>query len=162
MERNANVKKIYYEKIGDEYVAVSEYDSNFMDSLRRGTHLVVSNPGHTSYTYNIDPAYAPLIAASKIALDSMVHAISNATEVRLASSNQSRLTEEQKQAWDRLIEVFGPSARHLNHASAYDVAQAGVTALIEEAKTLLTNETVKSAYDQFLVVAELTKNHNER
>jgi hypothetical protein len=37
-----------------------------------------------------------------------------------------------------------------------------VQALQEEANKLLTNPAVRLAYDHFVMVAELTKEHNER
>ena len=47
------MKKIYYEKKGRRYVPVAEYDNDFMDSLTKGTHLVMSYPGGTSRRFNI-------------------------------------------------------------------------------------------------------------
>ena len=38
------MKKIYYEKIGRRYVPVSEYDSEYLDSFSKGTHIVMCYP----------------------------------------------------------------------------------------------------------------------
>jgi hypothetical protein len=56
-----------------------------------------------------------------------------------------------------LIEVFGEDARSLSRASAQDIAKAGLKALQAEADRLMTHASVKSAYEQFLLVCELTK-----
>ena len=45
----------------------------------------------------------------------------------------------------------------LQHGSARDLAEAGVNAMMIEADKLMTNPAVKKAYEQFLLVAELTK-----
>ena len=44
-------------------------------------------------------------------------------------------------------------------ASARDIAEAGLKAMQEEADKLLTNPAVRKAYDRFLFIAELTKDH---
>ena len=61
------MKKIYYEKVGRRYVPVSEYDNDFLDSFTKGNHLVMSYPGGTSRRYNVDPNYAAMIAAGRVA-----------------------------------------------------------------------------------------------
>ena len=75
-------KKIYYEKVGRKYVPVSEYDSDYLDSFGKGTHLVMCYPGGSSRRFNIQPDYASLIAASRVAEDAMCQAISKASEMR--------------------------------------------------------------------------------
>jgi hypothetical protein len=45
----------------------------------------------------------------------------------------------------------------LEIASARDIAEAGIKALQEEADKLMTNPAVRLAYEQFLLVCELTK-----
>jgi hypothetical protein len=49
----------------------------------------------------------------------------------------------------------------LHGASVQDIAEAGVQAMQQEAQQLLTNPAVKLAYEQFLLVCELTKQHKE-
>ena len=76
------MKKTFYEKIGRKYVPVKEYDSELMGSFPKGTHLVVCNPGSTSYKYNVDPDYASLIAASYAARDVLANGLVKASEMR--------------------------------------------------------------------------------
>jgi hypothetical protein len=80
------VKKIYYEKVGRKYVPVSEYDSDLTDSFGKGSHLVICYPGGQSRRYNIDPDYAALIAAGRVAEDAMIQAMSKASELRPATT----------------------------------------------------------------------------
>ena len=148
------MKKIYYEKVGRKYVPISEYDSDYLDSFSKGTHIVMCYPGGQSRRYNIDPNYAALIAAGRVAEDAMCKAMHKASEMR---PKQTPITEGQRKAWKKLAKEFGDELATLNGASSYDIAQAGIKALQEEAAKLLTNPAVKKAYEHFLLVAELTK-----
>ena len=148
------MKKIYYEKKGNRYVPVAEYDSDQTDSFGKGTHIVMCYPGGQSRRYNIDPDYAALIAAGRVAEDAMIQAMHKASEMR---PKQTPITEGQRKAWKKLAKEFGDELATLNCASSHDIAEAGLKALQEEADKLLTNPAVKKAYDHFLLVAELTK-----
>jgi len=153
------MKKIYYEKIGRKYVPVAEYDNDLMDSFTQGTHLVMSYPGGTSRRFNIDPNYAAMIAAGRVAEDAICKAISKASELR---PKQTPITLGQKRAWEKLAKEFGDELCTLNGLSVHDCAQAGVKAMQLEADKLLSNPTVRQAYERFLFLAELTKEHNGR
>jgi hypothetical protein len=148
---------IFYVKKGRRYVPANTYSTEFCDSFPKGTHLVQSYPGGSSRRYNIDPAYAPMIAAGRVAEDVISKRIMEATEIRRNSrSRETPLTPEQKAAWDHLVEVFGPDAKQLEWPSARECAEAAVKAMTEEAEKLLTNPAVRKAYDHFLLVAKLT------
>ena len=147
------VKKILYEKVGRRYVPVAEnYDNHY--TFPKGNHLVMCYPGGESRQYNIDPNYAALIAASRVAEDAMCKALNKASEMRPA---RTPITPAQQRAWKKLAREFGDELCTLNGASIHDIAEAGVRALQQEADKLLTNATVKAAYDQFLFVCALTK-----
>jgi hypothetical protein len=148
------MKKIYYEKVGRKYVPVAEYDSDYLDSFPKGSHLVICYPGGQSRRFNIDPAYAALIAAARVAEDAMIQAMTKASELK---PKHTPITEGQRKAWKKLAKEFGDELATLNGASSYDIAQAGIKALQEEADKLLANPAVKKAYEHFLLVAELTK-----
>ena len=148
------VKKIYYEKVGGKYVPVAEYDSDLTDSFDKGSHLVICYPGGQSRRYNIDPDYAALIAAGRVAEDAMIQAMQKASEMK---PKQTPITLGQQRAWKKLAREFGTELCTLNGASSWEIAQAGLKALEDEAAKLLTNEAVKAAYDQFLFVCALTK-----
>ena len=148
------VTKVYYEKVGNRYKPVAEYDSDYLDAFPKGSTLVICYPGGQSRRYNIDPDYAALIAAARVAEDAMIQAMSKASELK---PKHTPITEGQRRAWRKLAEEFGDELATLNGASSYDIAQAGLKALEDEAARLLTNESVKAAYDQFLFVCALTR-----
>lgn len=148
------MKKIYYEKQGRKYVPVSEYDNDLIDSFTKGSHLVIIYPGGSSRRYNIDPDYAAMIAAGRVAQDAIGRAISKASELR---PQKTPLTEGQRRAWKKLAKEFGDELCTLNGTSAYDSAEAGVKAMMEEADKLMTNPAVRKAYDKFIMLCELTR-----
>ena len=152
------MKKVFYEKKGRRYVPVSEYDNEFLDSFPKGATLVMCYPGGSSRKFNINPNYAAMIAAGRVAEDAISKAIMEATEIRRNYKNRNTpLTPGQKAAWDKLVEEFGPDAKQLEWPSARECAEAGVKAIEEEALKLLENPSVKKAYEHFLLVCELTK-----
>jgi hypothetical protein len=150
------MKKIYYQKVGRRYVPVAEYDNELLDSFHKGNHLVMCYPGGSSRRFNIDPALAPMIAAGRVAEDAISHAIHKASEL---SPQRTPLTEGQLKAWQNLAKEFGQDLCTLQGASTRDIAEAGVKAMIEEADKLMKHTSVKRAYEQFLLVCELTKEH---
>ena len=147
------VKKILYEKVGRRYVPVSEnYDDHYV--FPKGNHLVMCYPGGESRMYNVNPNHAALIAASRVAEDAMCKAMNKASEMRPA---RTPITPGQQRAWKKLAKEFGDDLATLNCASARDIAEAGLKAMQAEAEQLLTNPAVRLAYEQFLLVCELTK-----
>ena len=151
-------KKIYYEKIGRRYVPVSEYDHELSYSLPKGTHLIMCYPGGSSTRHNIDPMYAPLIAAGRTCEDALASALVRAGELRMGyKSRERKLTPEQKAAWEHLVEVFGDDAKQLEWPSAREVAEQGLKALEDEALKMLEVPAVKLSYEQFMLVYKLTK-----
>lgn len=155
------MKKIFYEKVGRRYVPVSEYDSELIDAFHKGTHIVMSYPGGQSRRFNIDPAFGPMIAAGRFAEDAMAKAIVRAGELRRQTRGETTpLTPEQKEAWERLVEVFGDSAKQLEWPSAREVAEEGVKAMQEEADKMMIHPAVQRSWEQFMLVWKLTKEDN--
>ena len=148
------MKKIFYEKKGRRYVPVSEYDNDLMDSFTKGSHLVMVYPGGSSRRYNIDPNYAGMIAASRVAEDAICRAINKASELR---PKQTPITVGQKRAWEKLAREFGDELCTLQGASTRDCAEAGVKAMMDEWNTLIANPTVRKSFEKFLMICELSK-----
>jgi len=148
------MKKIYYEKVGRRYKPVAEYDSTYLDSFPKGNHLVMCYPGGSSRRFNIEPNYAALIAASRVAEDAISKAVVKASEMR---PHSNPITEKQKKAWENLAKAFGNDRYYIEIPSAREIAEAGVKALQEEANVLYSNEAVRKAYDHFILMCELTK-----
>jgi hypothetical protein len=151
------MKKIFYEKVGRRYVPVAEYDNDLMDSFTKGNHLVMSYPGGTSRKFNIEPNYAAMIAAGRVAENAMCKSINKASELR---PPRTPITPAQQRAWKKLAKEFGDEMCTLKGASTHDIAEAGVKAMILEADKLMQHAAVKTAYDQFMLVCALTKEHN--
>jgi len=148
------MKKVFYEKVGRRYKPVYEYDSVLMDSFPKGTHLVQCYPGGSSRRYNIDPAYAPMIAAGRVAEDAISKAVQQASEMR---PHRAPITQEQADAWQALAKSFGDERYYIEIPSAREIAEAGIKAMIDEAEELMTNPIVRRAYERFLFIAELTR-----
>ena len=104
--------------------------------------------------FNVDPAYAPMIAAGRLAEDAISKKIMDASALRPKSAP---MTPGQISAWNKLIEEFGEEARCLQWPSAREACEAAVKVMSEEAEKLLTNEAVRKAYDHFMLLCELAK-----
>jgi hypothetical protein len=154
-------KKIFYEKVGRRYVPVREYDQTLIDALPKGAHLVMVYPGGQSTRFNINPAYAPMIAAGRVAEDKISNAIRRATDLRPAGK-ETKLTEEQIRCWKALSKAFGEENHALQWPSAREACEDAVKSMQEEAEKLLNNPSVKKAYDHFMLVCTLTKEHENK
>ncbi len=150
-------KKIFYEKVGRRYVPVAEYDSQLLDSFPKGNHLVMCYPGGSSRRFNINPAYAPMIAAGRVAEDAISSAVVKASEMR---PHNKPITEKQKKAWEALAKAFGNDRYYVELPSAREIAEEGVKAMSLEAEKLLEHESVRKAYDHFILMCQLVKENN--
>ena len=152
------MKTVFYKKEGRRYVPVSEYDSDLIDAFHKGTHLVMVYPGGSSRRYNVDPNYAAMIAAGRVAEDAISSALLKASELRLQRQDRDRkLTPGQKAAWENLVKEFGDSAKQLEWPSIRECAEAGVQAMQDEADKLMQHDSVRQAYEHFILMCELTK-----
>jgi hypothetical protein len=151
-----NNETIFYVKKGRRYVPHSTYSSEFCDSFPKGTHLVQSYPGGSLRRFNIDPAYAPMIAAGRVAEEKISEVLMKANELR---PQTTPITPAAQRAWQKLKKELGNEAM-LTRGSAREAAEAAVNAMAVEAEKLLENPAVRKAYERFLFVAELTKDHN--
>ena len=152
------MKETFYRKVGRRYVPVKEYDDELLHSFSKGVHLVVCQPGSTMYSHNIDPEFAPMIAAGIYARDAISRAIVEASNLRPA---RQPITPEQRSAWQNFADSLGDYLATLNGASAHDITQAGVDAMVAEADKLMKNESVRKAYEHFLLMAKLAQ-ENEK
>lgn len=99
-----------------------------------------------------------MIAAGRVAEEAMSKAIQQASDMR---PHNKPITEKQKEAWDNLAKAFGSERYYIELPSAKEIAEAGLKALMSEAENLLENESVRKAYDHFILMATLTKTVNE-
>ena len=133
---------------------MAEYDSDLLDSFPRGNHLVMCYPGGSSRRFNVEPNHAAMIAAGRVAEDAICKSISKSSEMR---PQRTAITLGQKKAWEKLAKELGDELATLNGLCIRDCAEAGIQAMQAEADKLMTNPAVKLAYEQFLLVCELTK-----
>lgn len=152
------MKKIFYEKVGRRYKPVYEYDQVLLDAFPKGTHLVQVYPGGSSRRFNVNPNYAAMIAAGRVAEDEISRALMQASDLR---PKRAPLTEGQKAAWEKLVEEFGEEARALEWPSAREAAEKAVEAMMYEAEKLMTHPSVRDAFNHFLFVAELVKDKTQ-
>lgn len=147
----------YYIKEGRKYKPVSYYDSQVMDGFPVGSHIVMVYKGGSSRRYNIDPNYAAMIAAGRLAEDEISKALCKASDLRMQRSKERQLTPEQRDAWNHLVEVMGPEAKYLEWPSAREAAEDAVKAMQVEAEKLMAHESVRKAYEHFQLMCELVK-----
>ena len=148
------MKKVYYEKVGRRYKPVAEYDNEYLDSFPKGAHLVLCFPGGQTRKFNIDPDYAPMIAAGRVAEDAISRAVYLASEMR---PHKKPITEKQRKAWDNMAKAFGDERYYIEIPSARQIAEEGVKSMIVEAEKLLQHEAVRKAYEHFQLMCTLTK-----
>ena len=146
------MKKIFYEKVGRRYKPVYEYDQTLLDAFPKGSHLVMVYPGGSSRRYNVEPNYAAMIAAGRVAEDAISSAVVKASEMR---PRNKPITEKQRKAWENLAKAFGQERYYIELPSAREIAEEGVKAMQAEADKLIQHPAVKRAFDQFQVVAKL-------
>jgi len=147
-------KTLFYKKVGRKYEPVYEYDQELLDAFPKGTHIVMCYPGGQSRRFNIDPNYAAMIAAVRVAEDAICTAMIKADEIQ---PPRKPMTEAERDAWMNLIEVWGEEARSLRRPAIRDIAEAAVQAMQDEAEKLMSNPAVRNAWDQFQLVCALTK-----
>jgi hypothetical protein len=114
----------------------------------------MSYPGGTTTRYNVDPNYAAMIAAGRVAEDEIRKALNKASEMRPV---RTPITPAQQKAWKKLAKEFGDELCTLSGASSHDIAEAGIRALQTEADKLMTHASVRAAYEQFLLVCALAQ-----
>lgn len=148
------MKKIFYEKVGRRYKPVYEYDQELMTAFPKGTHIVMCYPGGSSTRYNIDPNYAAMIAAGRVAEDVICQRMYEASE---AQPKEHPITKRQRAAWEEMKAAFGDEMFSLTFKSTRDLAEAGIQAMQEEANKLMQHPAVRNAYEQFQLVCKLTK-----
>jgi hypothetical protein len=119
----------------------------------------MSYPGGKSTRYNIEPNYAAMIAAGRVAEDAISTAIQKASEMR---PHNKPVTEKQQKAWKALAKAFGDDRYYVEIPSAREIAEAGIKAMMTEAEQLMAHPSVREAYNHFLFVAELVKDNADK
>ena len=145
-------KTIFYKKVGRRYEPAYEYDPDLRDSLPKGAHLLIVYPGGQSRRFNIDPNYAAMIAAGRIAEDKISKALMKASDLR---PSRAALTEGQRNAWNKLAEEFGEETHALTWPSAREAVEEAVRVMQDEAYKIMQHPAVHKSYEHFQLVCKL-------
>lgn len=148
---------IFYVKKGRRYVPHSTYSSEFCDAFPKGTHLVQSYAGGSLRRFNIDPKYAPMIAAGRVAEEKISEVLMKANELRPMTAP---ITPAAHRAWMKLKKELGNDAM-LSRGSAREAAESAVNAMVQEASTLMEHPMVQAAYQEFEVICKLVNEQNK-
>lgn len=148
--------QIYYKKVGRKYVEVAHGD--VINSYPMGASLVICEPGSTMRYYKIDPALAPMAAASQTAKQILSKVLMDELSMRPSKTIH---TEEQVDAWEKLSEAFGDRIHPLQWPSVHTAVEAAMKVLQQDAQKMLEYPAVKKAYEDFLLVYKLTKEQND-
>ena len=154
-------KTIFYKKVGRRYEPVYEYDQILMDAFPKGTHIVMCYPGGQSRRYHVDPNYAAMIAAGRVAEDAISKKIMDASALRVPERDKP-LTPAQLKAWKALAKAFGKEQYALEWCSYREAAEAGVKAMQEEADKLMTNPIIRKSFERFVMLCELTRERQKQ
>jgi hypothetical protein len=100
----------------------------------------------------VEPNYAAMIAAGRVAEDAISKAVYKASEMR---PHNKPITEKQRKAWEALAKAFGSDRYYVEIPSAREIAEEGVKSMMLEAEKLMTHPAVKRAYENFQIVAKL-------
>jgi hypothetical protein len=125
-----------------------------MDAMPKGTHMIMVYPGGQSTRYNVDPNYAAMIAAGRVAEEAICESMRKSSEMK---PQRTPITLGQKKAWEKLAKEFGDELCPLTYGSTRDHAEAGIKAMQEQADKLMKHESVRKAYEHFILMCELTK-----
>lgn len=130
MERNKET--ILYRKVGKRYFPWGVgYDR--MDSYPIGSHLLVVSGGQhgahiTSYYYNINPDFGPILAAARLSSEKITDIIQAASAAR---PRDPPSTQEQQDAWEHLKSTYGGGPFFMQYPSYAELAMRIVEGLIE-------------------------------
>ena len=148
-------RKIYYVKQGRKYVPVQEYDSDIMDAMPYGTHLVQVREGGMSRRYNVNADTAPFAAAALALEEKLTQIVSEAMDAR--PTKRPPLTVEQMNAWTQFRDAMGDQMGMLEYPSLREVAERFLKTLQATAEEQMNNPAVRKAYEQYLMLATLAK-----
>lgn len=144
---------IYKKDANGNYVPISWYDPEICDGFPIGSHVVVKKEGSAMRRYRIDPMYAPMLA---VAMESQDELASVLVDVSKARHDRDELTEEQKEAWEQMRKAFD-GLPYIAYPSNYDIIEKWMDVLSRKTQEMLTCESARKAYDDFLLVYKLSK-----
>lgn len=149
-------KETYYIKRGEEFIPISEYDSDITDSFKYGTHLVVNHLGCKMYSYEIEPDNAAMIASLKIFKEYLVKRMYVAGEASPKNGSRVPFTEKQMKAYNKLKEELGEHTHYFEFPALNDIVDKALKDFMEFSGDKYKDYPfVKKAYDNLLLKIKL-------
>ncbi len=137
------------------YVPVAKYIPDSGERLSLGVHLQNVTENGWTRRFKVDPALVPFVAAAMILQPKLIDIMQEAEKFRIPTPLVS--TPEQKAALDQVEVLFNRRFDTLQRDSIHDVSKNVLQVIQDAAVETLKNDTVRAAYEQFLLVVELTK-----
>lgn len=109
-----------YEKRGRRYYPILEKNSWSSDSWPKGCHLVICEPGHRTFRYNVEPDDAAFLAAQTIEADVLARIIQEESRANLSPEP---ITQEQINAWNALRDSFDGGPFYVSYESSLSIAR---------------------------------------
>jgi hypothetical protein len=66
------IQETFYRKVGRRYRPVAYYDSELLNSLPPGVHLLCIKPGEQSLVHNVQPDHAAVLGALRLHRDAIL------------------------------------------------------------------------------------------
>lgn len=149
----------FYKKVGRRYVPVREYDSELMDAMPEGAHLVICYPGGRSTRYNVEPTEAPLMAAVRTMSEIITRKIVDLSEMR---PERTPLTKSQADAWETFAEAMADGMYYCQYPSAQEITDEVLKYIYDEISRKLKTDAVRQAYEHFELMFKLAGDDNEQ
>lgn len=128
---------VFYTKQGRRYVPALQYDSDLVDALPPGAHLIMVSPGIRSTRYNVNPAHASVLAAAHRMREPMIEALRKASRLQL--DRHRKLNVEQQAAWLAFTQAMGEGSNLVHSNSLTGIVDAGIAVLEEAAATSVSD-----------------------
>jgi len=120
-----------YKKKGRRYIEIGVYENEYFH-YPIGSHLVVSEQGSTLTKFNIQPDYAPVLAALETYREAIQTAMHKATELKVT---KREYTKQEQKGIDAYIKEAGlPITLAFEGVSMNDIVQAGIDVILSKVK----------------------------
>lgn len=140
-----------------KYEPVMEYDNDLSYALPKGSHLITVEPGCKSTIYNVEPDTVRLLAAAMLVKEKMIKTLLTNADMR---PKNSPITPEQQEAWENFRATMSDQLSVLHGPSINDVYQSFIDELIKNTDSCFENPAVKKAWDNFILMYQLSLNSN--
>jgi hypothetical protein len=145
----------YYVKEGRKYVPIKYYDETIMRAIPMGATLIVKESNSKMTRFNVEPKYAPYLAAT-IAIESKIStSLVRASESRPHSTHSKSLTEDAQKDWETFIKKYGEQFRYIEYPSAQEVVGTMFKELTKKVMVAHKNPAVLEAWNHYQFVMAL-------